>query len=261
MKGMQSVLRSSIEREKAGLDYCYGPEDRERLQEMLEEGNRKLGTNLYYLAEIDAYDLAGAGEIFCRYIDGFQSESVRAYLLPQIIADKVPGCDALLLRLYRHFQSSPEFLPVNGRLPAHIYVRYDNAFRKRKPKKLEAELLTLAQDPVSFFYLPFTMELLARWRAPSMAGLLLAYGSGKAQLPAAFRQGLSERQLAFAERQIRFTVIACSSYFPTEAVAELVEGFARQGDPDLCQAVEKARRRAWRMRRSGMETPKSCALP
>lgn len=239
----RNLLLSNIEREKAGLDYCYGPEDREQLRGMLGEVNRELGTSLRYLAEIDAYDLVGAGEIFYRYIDGFQSESVRAYLLPQIVADKVMGCDALLLRLYRHFENSREFLPVNGWLPAHIYVRYDNAFRKRKPKKLKAELLTLAREPVNFFYLPFTMEILARWQVPPMADLLLAYGSGKMQFPAAFRQGLSEGQLAFAERQTRFTVIACSAYFPTEEVVGLVGEFARDGDPDIRQAADKALKR------------------
>ena len=236
------MLLYSIQREKEGLDYRYGSEDRLVLQQMLEEINRELGTNLHYLAEIDAFNLKGAGKIMCKYVDRFQSEDVRAHCVPQLVEDRIPDCDAVLLALYHHFQDSSEFFPVNGYLSAHVYVRYDNAFTRRKSKRCQNDLLELVQNPINMFYLPFTVEMLSSWTIPVLYELLLCYARHEKSFPPEFQEALSQEQLAFAYRQIMFTVISGFRYFPTEEAKAILSDCSHSEDRDIRQAAKKSQR-------------------
>lgn len=231
------MLLTNIQREKDGTDYIYGPEDRHVLQQMLKEINENQGTNLHYLAEIDAFNLKGAGEIMRKYIACFQSESVRAYCIPQMVEDRIPDCDAVLLSLYRHFQKSSEFLPVNRVLPAHIYVRYDNAFKRRKSKRCQNELLKVVLDPISTFYLPLTVKMLSSWKVSALYEYLLRCAHHQVTFPSEFQEALSKEQLAFANRQIMFTVIAGFRYFATEEAAEILRDLSHSDDHDIRRAA------------------------
>lgn len=110
------------------------------------------------------------------YIERFSSESVKGYLIPALVSDKVPNCDKLILQLYLHFRSSAEHIAApQVPSPAHIYIRHDNAFKTLRPKKLAKELTALAHGPRDAFYLPFTMRMLASWKLPEMKNLLISY--------------------------------------------------------------------------------------
>ena len=87
------ILLASIEREKNGTDYVCPEADKVLLQELFDEINSCAGTNFRTLAELDAFRIPGSGNIITKYIAGFTSETVKGYLIPQIVADKVVDCD------------------------------------------------------------------------------------------------------------------------------------------------------------------------
>lgn len=102
-------LLDSIEKEKAGIDYRCPEGDKKLLSDLLFEINHYAGTDLHYLAELDAFRIPGAGRIVTEYIGRFSSESVKGYLIPALVSDKVQGCDKL---------------PVGSRLERYCY-QYD----------------------------------------------------------------------------------------------------------------------------------------
>ena len=94
------VLIDLIKDEIDGEDYNYSKQDGLVLRRLLDEINKKNGTRYQYLAEIDEFDISGSGKIMVQYLDEFQSESVRCYLIPQIVSDKVDNCAEIVLKAY-----------------------------------------------------------------------------------------------------------------------------------------------------------------
>ena len=66
MLNYSKVLIDSIEREQKGLDYICPKADRELLHKLLDEINIYTGTNYHYLAELDAFNISGAGSIVAK---------------------------------------------------------------------------------------------------------------------------------------------------------------------------------------------------
>ena len=89
MQNYSKVLIASIEREKKGAMIFYPKADKELLHKLLDEINRYAGTDYHYLAELDAFNIPGAGSIVAKYITGFSSEGVKGYLIPQMVSDKI----------------------------------------------------------------------------------------------------------------------------------------------------------------------------
>ena len=239
------ILLASIEREKNGTDYICPETDKALLHELLNEINSHAGTDFQYLAELDAFNIPGSGQIVARYITGFSSETVRGFLIPQIVADRVTDCDKQILQLYLHFKSSDEYISKPGcPAPAHIYVRYDDAFRKLKPKRLAEDLLKLAGDPRDAFYLPLTMRMLASWRLPEMYDLLIRYSSSDKLT--AHDVGIYDGgdvpfypPLEAIKRELRFTAINGLKYFPTSEAIAVIKSFAASADQDIRTAANK----------------------
>lgn len=97
MENDSKVLIAGIEREKKGLDYICSNSDKEILHKLLDEINDYAGTDYHYLAELDAFHIPGVGRIVAKYITKFSSESVKGYLIPQMVSDKIKNCDMLIL--------------------------------------------------------------------------------------------------------------------------------------------------------------------
>jgi hypothetical protein len=239
-------LESLIESEKNGTDYTYPAEDKKLLKKLFKEIYRHTGINVKYLAEMDVFRIEGSGEIISKYITEFSSESVKGLLVPQIVADKVKDCDKLILQLYLQFKSSEEYISKPGEpAPAHIYVRYDNAFRKLKPKKLAKNLLELARNPRDAFYLPFTMRMLASWKMPEMLDLLNFYFFSERLSAADF--GIFESDnLQFyppvesMRRELKFTAINGLKYFPSRETKALIEPLTNSENKDIRSAAQKS---------------------
>lgn len=239
------VLSDLIEREKAGMDYRYPASDRATFLCMLEEINQRKGTNFSYLAEIDAFDIPGAGLIMEKYVRDFESEGIRAYLVPQMVSDKVRDCDKLVLELYLHFKQSDFYVkPLGQPDSAYIYVRYDNAFRRLKPKRLKRELMELVAHPLDAYYLPFTVRMVSSWKMPEMEHILFHYAD-----PFDLREqdlglvGESERiseRMEWRKRQLQFSAIHSLRYYPSERSKQILHQFFDLQDRDFHAAAKKS---------------------
>ena len=113
---MKSVLlQELIKREMHQTDFIYNDDDRAILSRMFDDLNSKTGANYHYLAEI-AFQLApNIGTIILPYFDLFHSESVRAYLVPQLVFDKIPSCDSVIYNGYLRFKQSSFYIPEKGK--------------------------------------------------------------------------------------------------------------------------------------------------
>lgn len=244
MLNYSKVLIASIEREKKGLDYIYPNTDKELLYKLLDEINRYADTDYHYLAELDAFNIPGAGSIVAKYITEFSSESVKGYLIPQMVSDKIKDCDKLVFQLYMQFRASDKYIAKPGEpAPAHICVRYDDAFRKLKPKRLAKDLMELAHRPRDAFYLPFTMRMLASWMMPEMKDLLLSYCTKDSF--SAHDVGIQDGKqqyfpsLEFMKRELTFTAIYGLKYYPSEEVRDMITSLAAGADKDIKLAAKR----------------------
>lgn len=239
------VILDSIERERNGSDYFCQLDDKKTLKTMIDKINENCGTGIQYLAEIDAFNIPGSGTIMAQYLDQFQSESIRGYLIPQIVSDRVKDCATIVLLSYLHFKESDEYISAPGEpAPAHIYVRYDNAFRALKPKKLKNELLSLAYNPRDAFYLPFTMRMLASWRPPDLDCVFASYMEDdiitheSVGLPVQSENCFPP--LSFIKRELKFTAIDCLKYYPSVNNLQLIKSYVDDPDKDISSAAKRS---------------------
>lgn len=243
MQAYSRVILDSIERERAGQDYLCTGADKEQLKMLLAEISRLAGRKLQYLAEIDAFIIPGAGKIIAEYIYHFSSESVRGYLLPNLVSDKIADCDIMVLDLYNHFRLSEEYISKPDMpAPAHIYTRYDSAIRKMKPKRLKHELAQLMFCPRDFFYLPQSMKMLASWRVPEIKEKLIQYSSENNVTEGEIGLDLDKvyyPPVSFIKREIRFTAIDCLRYYPCAETESALRKYVTDTDKDMRAAAKK----------------------
>lgn len=178
-----ALLKEQIQQEIEFKDYIFNESDNEILQKMLTEINI-LGYDFHYLAELESYNAKGSGEIIAKYIRQFSSEATKAYLILQLVSDKVRDCDKIILELYNGFKLSDRYVSGKGeRAPANIYVRYDNAFMRLKSKRIKNELVQLVINPRDMHYLPLTTRMLASWKVAELKSLFCGYLNGRVISP------------------------------------------------------------------------------
>lgn len=238
------TLIDNINNEKAGIDYIYSTTDKAILNELIRDINEFASTDFHYLAELDAFDIKGTGQIIARYITRFNSESIKGYLIPQIVSDRIEDCDKLVLQLYLHFKESEEYIsPSDAPAPAHIYVRYDNALKTLKPKRLKEELIKLACYPRDAFYLPFTMRMLASWKIPEIKEVLISYLDGSKITSDAVsleqEKGIFYPSIESIKRELKFTALDGLKYYPTYETIEIVKQHTLNSDQDIKMVAKK----------------------
>lgn len=239
------VLLDSIEREKAKLDYFYSENDRRILDKMFDDINSVLHTNIHYLAEVDAFDIVGAGSIMIKYIYDFESESIRAYLIPQIVSDKVDNVEELIVDLYKKFRASSEYISTaNKPAPAHIYTRYDTAISRLKPKKIKIALMDIIHTPRDVYYLPLTVRMLASWKMAQLKDLLLycVRDGGITHEDVALANDSENYYPSFdvINRQLKLIAISNLKYYPSREILKFLLNFSVGDDSDLNACVEKS---------------------
>ena len=239
-----AILRDSIESEKNEREYLCSDYDRKLLNEMLCEINLKFGTDLHYLAELDAYRVVGSGEILQRYIGKFEGHFIKAIIITHIACERLPNAAELAIAAYRNFQESDEYISMpNEPAPAHIYVRYDNAIRKLKPKKYKYELLELLRTPRDAIYLPFTLRMVASWQLSEFEEVLHDFlkCDSLTEFDIGIKPGLNYYPpLAYFKRELKFAAITGLSYYPCERSRTVIEGFINDDDFDIRSAAKKA---------------------
>lgn len=239
------VLQDMIEREQQGKEYRYSAKDRVILDEMFLGINGYAGTDFHYLAELDTFNIKGSGPILAKYIWKLETQTARAFLIPQLVADRIKDCDKLVLDLYLDFRNSDVCTldPERDRTAA-THVRYDNAFRKLKPKRLKSELLKLAQNPRDAFRLPLTMQMLASWKLPEMYEILLRYANPENTTPEqlGFPADTEQRQgrVAYIKRDLQFVAILGLKYYPTPETERILREFTQNPDKDIMLAARKS---------------------
>ncbi len=241
----KKVLQDSIEREIAGTDYVCIGEDKKRLSSMIEEINRQMGVSIRYLAELDAFHIMGAGEIIANYIGLFSSASVIAILLPQLVLDKVKDCDQIVFQLYSRFRESEDFISAPGKpAPAHIYVRYDNAFRSMKSKRIAGDLIKVVSSPRDAYYLPFTVKMLASWKVPELKTLLLKFS--EPDNISMQDVGLEDNGQSYfppfsaISRELRFSAIGGLRYYPCEETFRVLRQCLSDPNADIQLAAKRS---------------------
>ena len=229
------ILLSCIEDEKNGIGYVYSEEDGKILKQIFSELNCRFSSNYQYLAELSCLNIVGAGEIYAKYIKSISSQIVRAYLVHQIVSDRVSDVDKLILDLYISFKHSPEYIS-NPYFPSEIY---DNAFRRLKPKRLKKELTALVQNPKDAYLMPFTVRMLASWKAPNIKDLLMSFlDSSNINFD---RFGTDEEQdpslLSYARQQLKFDAIYGLRYYGDP---KPIKVFCDSSDQDISLSAKKS---------------------
>lgn len=241
------VLLDAIEMEKAGEAYTRSEEDKIILKKMLSEVNSTFGTKLKYLSELESYHIRGSGEIMIKYLNQFHAEGIRAFIVPHIAQDKVKGCEDAILQAYMRFKNSSEYyITSENPSPAYIYVRYDYAFNKIKPKKKKKELLLLASNPKDADHLPFTMRMLASWKLPELCEILISYlddnnityeSIGLLE----YLENVDSHQILLdIRRDLKFIALEGLKYYPSERVYNLLNTFSKSPDKDIAYTANKS---------------------
>ena len=239
-----NVLLDSIERERNGVDFFCSGHDKIVFKKMIEEINTFCGTDFHYLAEINAFYIPGSGAIMAHYLDRFQSESIRGYLIPQIVSDRVSECERIVLSAYLHFKNSDAYIsPPSKPAPAQIITRYDHAFKALKPKRLKGDLLSLACNPRDAFYLPFTMRMLASWKIPVLEGVYTTYLDGASITNQSVGLPVHAEAyyppLPFIRRELKLTALHSLKYYPSENTIKLIKKCMHDPDKDIASAADK----------------------
>ena len=240
-----ALIQYLVDQEVKEDVYCVSDSDKNVFNTFINELNEQLGTDYHYLTEIDNYRIQGSGTIVAKYIPQIMSETVRSYMMGQMVEDRIPGCSALLYEMYLHFKTSNEYIAKKGYpSPAHICVRYDHAFKTLKPKRLKDEFLQLADCPRDAYYLPFTVRMLASWRIPEVKDILVRYLYGERITHKAVDLPLDDEgyapSLCTIQRDLKFTALAGLKYYPSEIVLQLVQKYTKDPDKDVEEAAQKA---------------------
>lgn len=243
-KFYSKVLIDDIENEKEGIDFDYTKKEGIVLQKLLKEINEFAGTDFHYLAELNAFDIEGAGVIGIKYMEQFDSETIRSILIEKAVSDRIKDCDKMLLQSYLHFKESEYYIgEENMPSPAHIYVQYDNSFRRLKPKRLKKELLKLAYDPRDASYLPLTMKMLASWKLLEMKEVLITYLDSEkiSAQSVGLKEGENNRypSLERIRRDLKFIAIAGLKYYPSKETEILIKPYLDDSDKDIREAAKK----------------------
>lgn len=240
----EAVLSDAIEQEKRGYGHSYNQHDKLVLDEMTQDINRNLGTDIHYLTELDVLNINGAGVIIRNYINRFESESVKAFLIPQLVADNIYNCAETVLKLFMEFRESDWYLSRNGESSAHIWVRYDNAFRKLKPKKYKDKLIEIISNPLDAFYMPFTVKMLASWKDSRVEELLIKYYNPEKILvnELGFTEEIdaNDSRLVYTRRELLFRAIEGFRYFPKNDIIDKLETLSKCDDNSIRKAAKKS---------------------
>ena len=241
-----NYLLQYLIQEEINEGICFATETEEEVfHTFLGEVNSSCGTDYHFLAEIALLRIEGSGNIVAKYIPQIVSETIRSYMMGHMVDDRIKNCGEILYEMYLHFKLSSDYIAERGKpSPMHIYTRYDDCFRKLKPKELKTKLIELISSPRDAFYLPFTMKMLASWREEKVKYLLEDYLDGG--IVTYQSVGLPENaqdyfpSLQSIQRELRFSAIAGLQYFPSDEVRQLIYPYTNDIDNDICRAAISA---------------------
>ena len=236
-----AVLQHAIYEEMAERAYAYSASDQALLQEMLDEVNQLSDYKFSYLCELRMLKTPkGCGEIYMRYFPRFESQSIKYVLASEIAYDVGKKGADIVWQGYLSYKQSAAYQSS----PA-ISTFYDNAFRRMKPKKLKAELMELALDLQDFYYLPFTMRMLASWKIPEFEDVLWRnlnddyLSKHTLGLEAEFA---TPDRLEYRRNQVKFTALEGLKYYPSERYIRTLQEYEASENKDFSDAAKKLKK-------------------
>ena len=237
------ILKHAIESEKNGTGFVCSAKDRIVFESMAEEINKTFGTKFHFIAEFFHYNIDGAGSIIVKYLNQFESITMRCYFIDNVVSDRVKNCSETVYQLFLDYKNSRQYNNRNG----FEAVILDNCIIKLKPKKMKKELTELIRYPKDAYLLPFTTRMLASWKLPEMEPLLKKYlqCSLITERDYVF-ENESQNEIAgfiqFANRQLFFSAVNGLKYFPSEENAGLIQPLLFSSDNDIAAAAKKTLR-------------------
>lgn len=242
------LLKLSIEEEKAGKAYTCSEEDNELIESLIKDINNFAGTDFHYLMELFYHTIDGVGEIVARYMKLLKSETVKAYLLFQIVHSKLKDKDRIIYDLYVNFKKSDEYTDTKTQpTSAFIFVQYDNAFKKLKPKKLKSELVELAKCPRDVLNLPLTMRMISTWGISEMDKLFLRYFDDASitsdLLGVVVQSEEDERRFQLMKNELLYTAMNVLACYPSEANRQTIKKYTYDSNMNISSAAKKQLRK------------------
>lgn len=219
--------------------------DQAIMNEMIREINLSCDSSVKLRGFSDVSDLyvRGAGEIVAGYVNRFTSHIVRTALLFHLVGDRkyscsrIENCESMIWNLYIQYKNSPCYINNS------VQMDFDEAFVKMKSKKIMDEMLSLAQSPLDFCWLPRTMLMLARWKIPSVGELLEYYVDHPEVIQEQLRNSdisgrysdeeSIQKLLSRWNGQGRYTAIIGLKYFPSQRVVTKLKLLEAQIDAQL----------------------------
>lgn len=237
------MLQLLIEQEVEGKLYSCTEQDKTLLAEMISEINLALNKEYSTLSELTSFPSGEVGDIVIDYIMQFQSISLIAYLLDSVAMCKNKNRARIILDLYYRFKNSREYISPEGvTSPAYIFVRFDNAIKRLKPKKFADELVKLISNPRDAMYLPLTTNMVASWKIPEVKDLLIGYLIGENITADRLQITDSDKyypSLKNIKRELAFAAFSGLKYYPSCDVYEVVSGFVNDSDKDIKASAEE----------------------
>lgn len=217
------------------LDFPSSFEDRNVLNSLLEEINVTHETSFCTIAELASLKISGVGKIIAKYISQFSSEFIKMELLHHMVTDKIENCGKILLQLY-----SDNKLKVVGMPQYHpcMETAYDNAFWRLRSKRIKNELAVLVSNPIDAFALPFTIRMVASWRATGLRKILIEYLEIQ---DSAMGEDLQKYDnFDFMCRELCFSALDCLKYYPSYEVVEMIKRYSENNDVDVRRCAKNS---------------------
>ena len=245
------VLAYSIIEEREGKAYTFAGDDKNVLKQMCDEINQTYPDHPYkfhYLSEIAMIALPiGSSTILLKYIYQFESESCRAVLISRILREKakIKDLDRIVMDLYHHFRASPYYIapPGGPNTSAHIYIAYDNAFRKVKSPRIVAEFVEFIKFRREVYILSLSAFSIARKWAPKELGEIMANHLMNKHVTRADiglpEEGDYRPSLECIIEQSTFNAIKCLQFYPSQENLRIVMEYTNHPNADLAKFAQE----------------------
>lgn len=215
--------------EEKEKNYNYSNKDKTILSEFCSEINFSCNEDIHYLAELDEYYYPGAAEIIVKYLNLFETEEIKSYLIRQIAFSKMDNASIVILELYNHCKTTKEYLKNDYDTIFTIGCNYDWCFKKIKPKDIKRELLGLVSNPRDAFNLSSTVKMISSWNMLEMEYILKTYllgGEFDNSEFCVYEKNADSIDLAeFMKSTLIYLGLYGLRYYPSEENLEIVKSY------------------------------------
>ena len=174
--------------------------------------------------------IPGAGEIVSKYIDDFESEHCRAYLVHHIASDKVLGEARHVLNLYCQLKDNYVYKKLNNvhiLMIVQLSLQYDRAHKQFSYKELLPDIIELAKDPQNLNLIGSAiLKFASKFKPEELESIFYEH--------VAKEPTLKDEYPHYVARDFDEIPVCCSikglEYYPSKKNLELLEKFLSDRD-------------------------------